>query len=117
MKNQSFPRRLGFAMAGLASTLRSEPSFRFHIIAAFIALLVLVWLRPAPLWWAIVALTVVSVLGVELINTAIENLADHLHPEQHPSIALVKDCAAAAVLIVSSGAIAVAVALVWEIFS
>lgn len=115
MKNQSFPRRLGFAMAGLASALRSEPSFRFHLIAAFAAFLVLAWLQPAPLWWAIVALTIVSVLGVELVNTAIENLADHLHPEQHPSIAVVKDCAAAAVLIVSAGAIAVAVALIWEI--
>jgi undecaprenol kinase len=47
-----------------------------------------------------------------MFNTAIEHLADHLHPEIHPHIRTVKDCAAAAVLIASLGAVAVAVALV-----
>ena len=51
------------------------------------------------------------VLAAELFNTAIERLADHLHPQLHPEIRIVKDCAAAAVLCVSLGAIGVAIAL------
>ena len=47
-----------------------------------------------------------------MFNTAIEHLADHLHPDIHPSIRAVKDCAAAGVLLASLGAMAVAVALV-----
>jgi diacylglycerol kinase (ATP) len=74
-------------------------------------------LRPAPLWWAIVALTVALVLAAELINTAIECLADHLHPDEHPRIKVVKDCAAAAVLVVSVGAVAVAAAFVYALFA
>lgn len=115
MKNQPFLKRLSFALSGLAETLRSESSFKFHVVAAVAVFAVLVWVRPAPLWWAIVALTVVVVLAVELINTAIECLADHLHPEQHPRIKAVKDCAAAAVLIVSLGAVAVAAAFVYDL--
>jgi len=112
VKNQPLAARLRFALAGLAATLRSEGSFKIHVLAAIVVGAVLVWLRPAPLWWAIAALTVAFVLAAELLNTAIEHLADHLHPERHPRIKLVKDCAAAAVLVASVGAIAVAIAFV-----
>jgi len=112
VKNQPFAARLRFAFAGLAATLRSESSFKIHVVAAIAVGGVLVWLRPAPLWWAIAALTVAFVLAAELLNTAIEHLADHLHPELHPRIKIVKDCAAAAVLVASLGALAVAAAFV-----
>jgi diacylglycerol kinase (ATP) len=114
MNNQPFARRHSFALAGLAGALRAEHSFRVHVIAAVGVLAALVWLRPAPLWWAVVVVTIVLVLAAELINTALEHLADHLHPEQHPRIKMVKDCAAAAVLITTLGALAVAAALLYE---
>ncbi len=115
MKNQPFARRLGFAIAGLKTALRSEDSFRFHVLAGCAVFGVLVWWRPAPIWWAVVAVTVVLVLAAELVNTAVEHLADHLHPEQHPQIKTVKDCAAAAVLVASLGALAVAAALLFAL--
>lgn len=116
MKNQPLAARLRFAVAGLAATLRSESSFKVHVIAAVGVGAVLVWLRPAPLWWAIAALAVAFVLAAELFNTAIEHLADHLHPELDPRIKIVKDCAAAAVLVASLSALAVAVAFVVTLF-
>jgi len=67
-----------------------------------------------PLWWAMIVVTLMVVLAAELINTAVEHLADHLHPDQHPRIKIVKDCAAAAVLIASIGAIGVAAAFVCD---
>ena len=112
MKNQPFHSRLFFALAGVASTLRSESSFKLQAVAAIVVVAALLWLRPAPVWWALAALTVSFVLAAELVNTAIEHLADHLHPELHPKIKLVKDCAAAAVLVASLGALAVAAAFV-----
>ena len=71
----------------------------------------LVALRPGPLWWAAVMLASAGVLAAELLNTAIEALADHLSPDFHPQIRIVKDCAAAAVCVAVCGAIAVAIAL------
>ena len=68
-------------------------------------------LRPAPLWWALVLLSSASVLACELLNTAIEQLADALHPSDSEAIGTVKDCAAAAVLIACLGALGVAAAL------
>ena len=110
-KNQSLSKRLRFAMRGLAHALSTEHSLRFQA-----ATLAVVWVamsieRPEPLWWAVVLLASTTVLAAELLNTAIEHLADHLHPQTHDRIRIVKDCAAAAVLLAASGAVAVGIAL------
>jgi diacylglycerol kinase (ATP) len=110
-KNQPFLRRLRFAATGLLIGLRRERSLRFQAVALAIMAILLVTARPEPLWWAMVALTSSAVIATELINTALECLADHLHPEDHPQIRIVKDCAAAAVLVAAAGALAVAAAL------
>jgi undecaprenol kinase len=115
MKNQPFAARLGFALRGLAHALRSENSLKIQVVVLVLVLLALIRLRPSPGWWALVGLASAGVIAAELLNTAIEELADHLHPELHPRIRLVKDCAAAAVLVAVLGALGVALALAWEI--
>ncbi|WP_341650233.1 diacylglycerol kinase [Thauera humireducens] len=107
MKGEGFVRRLGFALKGLRHTVVTERSFRVHLAAAAGVLAVLLITRPAPVWWAVLGLAVGFVLMAELFNTALETLADHLHPERHPVVGAAKDIAAAAVL-VASGAAAVA---------
>ena len=37
------------------------------------------------------------VLSIEFLNTAIERLCDHLHPEKHEAIRITKDLASAGV--------------------
>jgi diacylglycerol kinase (ATP) len=115
MKNLPFRRRLAFAVAGLKVAFESERSLRVHSAAASGALVLLVLLRPDPIWWAVVTLCIAAVVAAELINTAIEHLADHLHPDEHPAIRCVKDCAAAAVLVTSLGALAVAATVAYAL--
>jgi undecaprenol kinase len=115
MKNQTLLRRLAFALAGLASAWRTENSFKTHAVAAVAVVAVLLWLKPTPLWWAIATLTIAFVVAAELFNTAVEGLADHLHPEQHAAIKTVKDCAAGAVLVASIAALGVAAAFVYDL--
>ena len=110
-KNLSFARRLRFALAGLAHALRAERSLQTQAVIFVLVLVALSLFRPAPVWWALVLFASAAVLAAELFNTAIEHLADHLHPELHPSIRIVKDCAAGAVLLTSAGAVGVAIAL------
>ena len=114
MKNLPFIARLRFALAGIAHAARSESSFRTHLLAAAATFGALLYLRPAPIWWAVVVLIIAAVLAAELFNTALEQLADRLHPERHPQIKSAKDCGAAAVLICSIGALLVAAALLVE---
>jgi undecaprenol kinase len=110
-KNRAFRARLGFALQGLAQALRSEQSLRLQVLALAATLVALLILRPGALWWALVLLASAAVLAAELLNTAIERLADELHPDLSPGIRMAKDCAAAAVLIAVLGALAVALAL------
>ena len=110
-KNQPLWRRLGFALTGLLHAVRTERSVRFEAVVLVLIWVALAILRPDPVWWAVVALASAAVLAAELLNTAIEALADHLSPELHPRIRIVKDCAAAAVLVCVLGALAVAAAL------
>jgi diacylglycerol kinase (ATP) len=103
---------MGFALTGLRYALRSENSAKTQFLVFVAVVVALIVVRPEPLWWALVVLASAGVLAAELFNTAVEHLADHLHPEVHPSIRVVKDCAAAAVLVASLGAVGVGVALV-----
>jgi diacylglycerol kinase (ATP) len=111
MKNHSFRKRLGFALAGLAEGWRRERSFRTHLAAAALAVTALCLLRPAAVWWAIVILVVAVVLAMELLNGALEALIDRLHPDVHPQIRVAKDMAAGSVLIVAIAALLIAAAL------
>jgi undecaprenol kinase len=110
-KNQPFAARLGFALRGLAGALRSESSLKTQALVLLAVFAALGLLRPEPVWWALVALASAGVIAAELLNTAIEELADLLHPGAHPRLRVVKDCAAAAVLIAVLGALGVALAL------
>jgi undecaprenol kinase len=102
---------MGFALAGVMHGLRTERSLRFEVVVLVLVVAALAVLRPEPLWWAAAALASAGVLAAELLNTAIETLADHLSPEIHPQVRVVKDCAAAAVFVAVVGALAVAAAL------
>ena len=110
-KNNSFPTRLGFALRGLAYALRSERSLKIQALVFLLLIVTLILLAPEPLWWALTLLASGAVIAAELFNTAVERLADELHPQDSPGIAVVKDCAAAAVLIAVLGALGVAAAL------
>jgi undecaprenol kinase len=110
-KNQPFPRRLRFAVSGLVQGFRAERNLRYQAVALTFAAILLIAVRPEPIWWAMVALASAMVISAELFNTALECLADHLHPEHHAQIRIMKDCAAAAVLVIAVGALAVAAAL------
>lgn len=101
MKNQNIHKRLLFALHGIHHTWKKEKSFRTQVGFAGLWLIGLAIIGASIIWWAIFVCIIAIILALELCNTALENLADHLHPEQHPSIKIVKDCSAGAILILS----------------
>ena len=109
MKGRPIRERLGFAWAGLVEAYARESSFRVHVRTLAAAAVVLLAVRPAPAWWAAIAIVAALVLAFEMLNSALEGLIDLLHPGIHPEIKVIKDMASAAVLVAGLGAVAVAV--------
>jgi diacylglycerol kinase (ATP) len=110
VKNQSFHKRLAFAGRGIRLALGSERSLRTQAVAFVAVLAVLVAIRPEALWWALIVLACGGVFVAKLANTALEAIADRLHPEIDPLIEKAKDCAAGAVLVASLTALGVGIA-------
>jgi diacylglycerol kinase (ATP) len=90
-----------YALQGLLSAVRSEANLRFHIAATVIVIAAGLWLQIGRVEWCIVVLCIGAVSGMELINTSIEQLCNHVTPQEHPSIKKIKDISAGAVLLVS----------------
>ncbi|MES2441590.1 MAG: diacylglycerol kinase [Pseudomonadota bacterium] len=112
MKNRPFAERMGFAIEGWRTGWRRENSFRTQARMGAVALVALIVLRPAPVWWALVVLVSVAVMALELLNSAMEAVIDLLHPGIHPSVKAAKDMLAGAVLLMSCAALVVGAAMV-----
>jgi len=97
----SFFKSFRFAAEGLVYVFQSQCNFRVHLAAATAVGLVGLWLRLPMLSWAILALTVGTVLVTEIFNTAAESLVDLVSPGYHPIAKRIKDLTAGAVLVVA----------------
>ncbi len=64
-------------------------------------MVLLIYFRPDPIWWALFSFAIGSVLSAELFNTALETILDLLHPNEHLHVKIAKDCAAGAGMIFS----------------
>ena len=85
------------ALHGLAAA-RAERAVRQEIAVLALGLPLAALLARGLAEWVALVGTLMLVLIVELLNTAVERLCDHLHPGRHPAIGAVKDLGAAAVL-------------------
>jgi diacylglycerol kinase (ATP) len=82
---------------GLAFAMRSEQAIREELVALALSV-PLAWLIGVTTMRRIeLVVTVALVLVVELLNTAIEKLADRLTTDHDPQIGRVKDMGSAAV--------------------
>ena len=82
---------------GLRAAAQSEEAFRQELVALVIAIPLAFLVAPDT--WRRIALigVIVLLMIVELLNTAIEKLSDHVTPEHHTAIGRIKDMASAAV--------------------
>ena len=82
---------------GLLACARSEQAFRQELVV-FVIAVPLAYGLAASIWrWVALVSVLLLVLVVELLNTGIEKLADHVTRENHPAIGDIKDMGSAAV--------------------
>jgi diacylglycerol kinase len=89
----------GFAVSGLRYAFKTQPNFKFHCFASVLVAVAGYCLQLERSDWLWLLAAAAMVLIAELLNTAIEVLVDHVSPEFHIKAGIVKDTAAAAVLV------------------
>ena len=92
-------RALRCSLRGLAAALRTEAAFRQEAALALVLVPVALWLPATPAETALLIASVLAVLVVELLNSAIETALDRHSREFHVLTARAKDLASAAVLL------------------
>ena len=112
-------RSFGFAFSGIFWVLRTQRNAKLHICAALSAVVLGIF-RPR-IWegadalsaaeWAILFLAMASVLGAEVLNTALESLADAVDEGENIRLKRAKDAAAGGVLLISLGALGAGIAV------
>jgi len=88
----------GYSLAGLRAGW-TETAFRQEAIAATVLLPLSFWLGRTWIEVAMLAGSVVALMVVELLNTAIETAIDRIGPEWHDLSKRAKDMGSAAVLL------------------
>ena len=83
--------------AGLSHALRTERAVRQEALVLIVAI-PLAFLIGTGIWQRVAMIgSVLVVMAIELLNTCAEKLCDHVTPERHPQIKIVKDMGTAAV--------------------
>ena len=85
--------------------LREEFSFRLLVICGTATLLLAYFVQVSRTEFLIIVLTIGAMLAVEALNTAIEELCDHVTPEEHLQIGIIKDIASGASLLILCAAL------------
>jgi len=89
------------AFKGLKILFNEEHNSRIHLIATICVLVASIMLKISAIEWIVIIYAIGLVFVVEIINSAIENIADFVSPEKNETIKKIKDLAAAGVLISS----------------
>ena len=108
-KKPSFTRTriksIGYAFKGAYHLIKNEASIKVQFAIAIIMTLAGFYFELSTTEWIIQILVIALIMAIEGINSAIEEIADFIHPEFHQKIGLVKDISAGAVFIFAIAAI------------
>ena len=87
-----------YSLAGIRAAWKDEPAFRLEVVIALLMAPLAFVIGDNAMERALLIGTLLLVLMVELINSAIEATIDRIGEEQHPLSKKAKDCGSAAVL-------------------
>lgn len=89
-------RSFKFALRGMWLLTTTEDSIKVQLFVALIVTILGFYFKISPAEWMFQFLSIGLVLVAEALNTAIEKMADFVHPEYHKKIGFIKDIAAGA---------------------
>lgn len=107
-------RATGHSIEGLKAAWRNEAAFRQELCMALVLVPAAFWMGVTAVQRALLIFSVLAVLIVELLNSAIESAIDRIGPERHDLSGRAKNLGSAAVMVSLIAAAAVWALVAWE---
>lgn len=98
---------LKFALLGAYKLITTEHSIMVQFSLGILVTIAGFYYEISKTEWLFQTLAVGLVLSIEGLNTAVEKIADFIHPEFHTRIGFIKDIAAGAVFFAAMTALAI----------
>lgn len=98
---------ISYAVKGAVKLLTTEHSIMVQFSIGILMTIAGFYYHITNTEWMFQILAIGLVLGVESLNTAIEKIADFIHPQYHEKIGFIKDIAAGAVFFAAMTALAI----------
>ena len=107
----------GYSWKGLRAAWQHEAAFREELVAAVVAIIIACWLDVDAITRVLLIGSVLLVIIVEILNSAIEAVVDRIGSEMHELSGRAKDMGSAAVLLTILLAVFVWIMLLWAHFA
>ena len=114
MRKPPFHKSLWNAIKGIVWMLKSEKNFQLEILALLINLFLIVYLQVNSTDTAIIIIVCFSVLSLEILNNCVEKICDMIQPEYDERIKIIKDIAAASVLLMAIASVFVGILVYYK---
>ncbi|WP_046756082.1 diacylglycerol kinase family protein [Kordia jejudonensis] len=98
-------RGVGYAFKGAYLLITTEASVKAQFFIGVLVTIAGIYFEISTTEWIVQTLIIGLIMSLEGFNTAVEEIADFIHPEHHKKIGLIKDLAAGAVFIFAIAAI------------
>lgn len=95
---KAFLNRVKYALQGWVTFFHKEANGQIQLFIAVMVIAAGFALRVSVTEWMILLSCMGVVISLEMLNSAIEKICDHVNPKIHPGIKTIKDIAAGAVL-------------------
>src|ERR1700755_2083362 len=92
-------RSFSYAWNGIKYCFVNEVNFRCHCFFSVTAITLSIALHISTYEWLIMLLTIAFVICLEIVNTVVEKICNIMHPGKSDKIKVIKDMAAASVLV------------------
>ena len=107
----------GYSVQGIKAAIVHESAFRQELILLVLLVPAAIWLGENWLQYILLIASLLLVLIVELVNSAIEAVVDRISDEHHELAGRAKDMGSAAVFIAMVNVILVWAIIAWQRFS
>ncbi len=106
---QSLLKSFANAFAGMAYFFVNDRNGKIHLAITVIVLAAGFTFQIVATEWVAILLCIALVIGLEMLNSALEKLCDLVEPNYHPTIKVIKDVSAAAVVLAAIISVAIGI--------